>query len=155
MSDVQKATLNDSVHNVLAHSYASYFVSFLLGLFFHFLFPLQIYNHPSVEIAGFVMLFAATGLIVWAQSTSRHLDTENISKESFCKGPYCYSRMPTHWGLLLLMLGFGITINSLFVALFTIIFFVLTKLVFINKQESILTEKYGNSYLEYKKSVKL
>lgn len=155
MADNQKQTFNDNVHNVLAHSYASYFVSFLLGLFFHFLFPLKILNHPAIQSVGFGLIALSTLLILWAQKTSRNLDHGEISKESFCRGPYCYTRMPTHWGLLILMLGFALTINSFFVALFTLIFFILTKIVFINKQESILIEKYGHPYVEYKKSVKL
>jgi protein-S-isoprenylcysteine O-methyltransferase Ste14 len=155
MSGDQKTSFNDNVHHVLAHSYASYFISFLLGLFFHFLFPLKIYDHSIIEKIGLAVLVIATALIVWAQTTSRHLDHQNISKESFCRGPYCYTRMPTHWGLLFLMLGFALMINSFFVALFTLVFFVFTKVIFINKQEALLIQKYGDSYLEYKKSVKL
>jgi protein-S-isoprenylcysteine O-methyltransferase Ste14 len=155
MLEEQKKAFNDNVHTVLAHSYASYFVSFLLGLFFHFLFPFKISDHSVTSTIGLIFLILATLLIVWAQGTSRYLDHEHISKESFCKGPYCYTRMPTHWGLLMLMLGFSLTINSFFVALFTLVFFFLTKVVFINRQESLLVRKYGSPYLEYKKSVKL
>ena len=79
----------------------------------------------------------------------------NVTKENFCKGPYCYARHPTHWGLFFLILGFGIILNALFVILCTLISFIVTKFVFIEKQEKILAEKYGAPYLEYKKSVKL
>ncbi len=151
----EKKFPSESVHAVLAHSYMSYFVSFLLGLFFHLLYPVKIYDHPITAIVGFVFLALATVLILWAQRSSRKLHEGQISKDSFCRGPYCYTRIPTQWGLLFLMLGFGLMINSLFVVLCTIIFFFVSKTVFIKKEEDILIERYGKHYLEYKKSVRL
>ncbi|KKP71662.1 MAG: hypothetical protein UR70_C0021G0015 [Candidatus Nomurabacteria bacterium GW2011_GWB1_35_20] len=53
------------------------------------------------------------------------------------------------------MLGFGIITNALFIIIFSVISFIITKFVFIRKEEKILAEKYGIPYLEYKKSVKL
>lgn len=149
-----KTTLGDSVHSVLAHSYLSYFVAFLVGLFLHFFYPIQIYNNVLVGYIGFVFLSLATLLIFWAQTTSRDLKIENLSKESFLHGPYCYTRMPTHLGLFLLLLGFGLVMNSLFVVLATLVYFIVGKFSFIKKQESLLLKKYGEHYLEYKKLVK-
>jgi protein-S-isoprenylcysteine O-methyltransferase Ste14 len=105
--------------------------------------------------AGTLILILATILVFWAQKTSRSLDTKNMSKETFCKGPYCYTRSPTHWGLFFLMLGFGIIANAVFVVLFTLIAFLLVRFIFLEKEERILTEKYGAPYLEYKESVRL
>lgn len=103
---------------------------------------------------GFVFLGLSTLLIFWAQSTSRKLDEKDLTKESFCKGPYCYTRTPTHWGLFLLVLSFGVILNAFFVVLFTIVSFILTRFVFIKEQEKLLESKYGTPYLEYKKTVK-
>ena len=103
---------------------------------------------------GFIFLIFGTFLVFWAQKTSRHLNIENITKETFCHGPYRYTRSPTHWGLFLLMLGFGMIANAFFIVLFSIISFLITKLVFLKKEEKVLAAKYGTPYLEYKKSVK-
>jgi len=103
---------------------------------------------------GFVFLALGTFLILWAQTTSRHLKKENITPETFCHGPYCYTRAPTHLGLFLLMLGFGFISNAFFVILLTLFAFFIGKLVFLDKEEKILAEKYGAPYLEYKKMVK-
>lgn len=59
-----------------------------------------------------------------------------------------------HWGLFILMLGFGILINAIFVILFSIVSFVVAKFIFLKKEENILAGKYGAPYMEYKKSVK-
>ncbi len=154
MLNVKKISLQDSVHSVLAHSHIAYFISFLLGLFLHFLFPVKIYQHSFFLFLGLFLLFFASFLIFWAQKTARKLNKVNINKETFCKGPYCYTRMPTHFGLFFLMVGFGFIINSFFVILFTLISFIVNKIFFINRQEIILLKKYGNPYLEYKKSVR-
>ena len=145
----------NKVHKILAHSYMFYFISFLLGLFLDFIFPFKIFKSPGVVSLGAVLLALGTLLVVWAQKSSRSLSKENITKETFYRGPYRYTRSPTHFGLFLLMFGFGIVANALFIVLFSIISFVVTKFLFIKKEEKILAEKYGAPYLEYKASVKL
>jgi protein-S-isoprenylcysteine O-methyltransferase Ste14 len=80
--------------------------------------------------------------------------SELVTKETFCRGPYCYTRSPTHFGLFLLIIGFGFVLNAFFVVLFTFFCFLITKITFVKKQEKLLEEKYGTAYTEYKKSVK-
>ena len=99
------------------------------------------------------MIFA-TFLIFWAQKTARNLDKDNLTKESFRKGPYAFTRGPTHLGIFLLIISFGFMANTIFVIFFTIVAFFVTKLVFLKEQEMLLEEKYGEPYREYKKIVK-
>ncbi len=156
MENSDKINLNKkSVHKVLAHSYTMYFILFLVGVILDMIFRLQIFASSLMLPVGFGVLIFATFLILWAQMTSRNLKTENVSKETFCKGPYCYTRSPTHWGLFFLMLGFGIIANAVFVILTTLFSFFISRFVFLEKEERILADKYGTPYLEYKKSVKL
>lgn len=143
-----------SVHKVLAHSYSVFFIFFLIGVFFDMVFNLRVFDSFFLLPVGLFFLVFGTVLILWAQYTSRNLDTKNVTKETFCKGPYCYTRTPTNFGLFFLMLGFGMIINAFFVILFTLISFIITKFFFLDKQEKILEEKYGAPYSEYKKSVK-
>ena len=151
---MQENSYKNNVHYILARSYTFYFIAFLAGLFFDYIFPVKVFKSASAIPIGFALLVLASLLIFWAQKTSSTLEKNNITKETFCRGPYCYTRSPTHWGLLLLMLGFGIITNSLFIIIFTAISFVVTRFVFIKKMESHLLEKYGAPYLEYKKMVK-
>src|ERR1035437_6593070 len=53
-------------------------------------------------------------------------------------------------GAIILLLGFGIIVNAPFVILSAIISFIVTKFVFLSKEEKILADKYGTPYLEYK-----
>jgi len=142
------------IHRVLAHSYFLYFFIFLFGVTLDLLHPIRIFNTAIMAPTGFLILVLASIIIFWAQRTSRKLDPHTITKESFCKGPYCYTRMPTHVGLFLLMLGFGVIANAFFIIILTVFSFIVTKMTFVKEQEKALEKKYGTPYLEYKKIVK-
>jgi len=142
------------VHHILAHSYAMQLFLFLIGVVLDLIFNLKIFNNPSFTPLGIFFLIFGTFLIIWAQKTSRNFDKNNLNKESFMHGPYRYTRSPTHYGLFLLMFGFGIMTNDLFIIIFSIISILVTKSFFLKKEEKILVQKYGTPYLEYKKIVK-
>ncbi|HAS80972.1 MAG: hypothetical protein UR25_C0003G0137 [Candidatus Nomurabacteria bacterium GW2011_GWE1_32_28] len=142
------------VHRILVHSYLFFFVSFLVGLLLDFIFPLIVFENLAILSTGFVFLVFGTFLIIWSQKSSHKLKVDNSKKEMFFCGPYRYTRTPTHFGLFFLMFGFGILANALFLIIISVISFVVTKLVFIKKEEEVLTLKYGDSYIEYKKAVK-
>ena len=154
MENDKKQLLKHSVHKVLAHSYSTYFILFLVGVALDLIFKIRIFMNPIIVMIGVALLIFGSILIFWAQYTSRNLKKENISKETFCHGPYCYTRGPTNFGLFFLIFGFGIIINAFFVVLFSCVSFFIGKFVFLDEQEKILAEKYGDPYLEYKKSVK-
>jgi protein-S-isoprenylcysteine O-methyltransferase Ste14 len=145
-----------TIHHILAHSYSFYFLFFLIGVLLDLLFPVKILDSYLMTFTGILLLVFASVLILWAQRTSRDLGKINeIKKESFCRGPYCYTRSPTHWGLFLLMLGFGITANAFFIVITSIISLIFTKFSFLKEEEDILALKYGAPYIEYKKKVRL
>ncbi len=151
----KKSPHSNIVHRILVHSYTIYFVLLLIGVYLDFTFPLEIFSNSIAVPAGVGLLVLATFLILWAQKSSLDMKAEHVTKETFCKGPYCYTRHPTHWGLFFLMLGFGIIANAVFVILFTFIAFLVTRSVFLPQQETALEHKYGAPYLEYKQSVEL
>ncbi len=143
------------VHHFLAYSYFIYLFVLILGVLLDMLFPIKIFHDSIMILVGFILLILSSLLIVWAQKSSVDLLTkENVDKEHFCKGPYCYTRTPTHYGLFLAVLGFGFIINSFFVILLTVFSFLFTKITFVKKQEKELEKKFGEAYREYKKIVK-
>ena len=145
----------DKVHWVLTYSYIVYFVFFLIGTLLDLVFNFKIFNFIPQVYFGSFLIFLASLLILWAQRTSRNLKKDTLSKETFMKGPYRYTRCPTHWGLFFLMVGFGITIGAIFIIITTFISLFLTKFIYLKKEEGILEKKYGIPYLEYKKAVRL
>jgi len=148
-----------TVHHVLAYSYATYFFAILAGLFLHFFYPIQILNNTAIPIFGFILLILGTYLIYWAQSTSRRTKKERevpekISHAVFKQGPYTFSSSPTHLGLTLLSFGFALVVNSFMLVATTLAAYIITKLVFVKKEEEMLAEKYGEHYKTYKKSLR-
>lgn len=150
-----KNSHKNKIHGVLAHSYSVYFVLFLISIYLDLVFDFEIFTNSIMVPAGLFFLVLASIIILWAQKTGRNLKkVEEVKTEHFCRGPYCYTRIPTQWGLFFLMLGFGIITNSFFIILFTVISFFISKFVFMGEHDRILTEKYGTAYIEYKKLVK-
>ena len=145
----------DKVHEILAQSYFFYFVFLLIGVGLDYVFPMQIFQNSIADSVGMILMIIATLLILWAQKTSRSLNKENLNKRTFMSGPYKYTRSPTHWGLSMLIFSFGITINAFFIVVTTVLSFFLTKMIFLKREEKILTRKYGEPYKEYKKTVRL
>ena len=144
-----------TVHHVLAHSYVLYFLLFLIGVWLDLTFKFKIFSDNIMLPVGLFFLVVSTALIFWAQKTGRDLRKfKEVKTEHFCRGPYCYSRIPTQWGLFFLILGFGIITSSFFIILFTIISFLISKSVFMGRHDRLLIEKYGDAYREYKKLVR-
>jgi len=142
------------VHRILAYSYAVYLLALVLGLIFSATWPYKIFVSSILMSISSVILLLSSMLILWAQKSSKKFKKEDLTAESFKKGPYRFTRNPTNLGLFLSIICFGIIVNSVFVIIFAIIAFALSRFIFIKKEEELLKNKYGDSYLEYKKSVR-
>jgi protein-S-isoprenylcysteine O-methyltransferase Ste14 len=147
--------MTSKVHRVLAHSYSFYLAAVFFGVILDMSFRIKVFNNNSFSVFGFVLIILASLLILWAQRTSRNLDTQNLTWEAFYKGPYRLSRSPTHWGLFFLLLGSGIVANAAFVIVLSIVSLFITKIYFLRKEEEILAQKYGEPYIQYKKKVRV
>ena len=144
------------VHFILSHSYIIFMFAIIFGAFFHTFFSIKLFSTAVSGSIGFVMLLVGPALIYWAQHTSScssHDAKHDLTERDFERGPYKYSRNPTHIGLTIMTLGLGFVLNSFFTVIFIIIASVITKLVFLKKEEAILEKKYGQVYCEYKRKV--
>jgi len=152
----KKYIFKNSVHVLLAHSYIFYFVGFLVGILLDSIFSFDAFGQFFImKVIGCVLIILSTLLIFWAQKTSRNFKNGVITKKTFSKGPYHFVQNPTDWGIFLLIIGFGIIANAIFVILCTLFSFFASRLFFLKKQDSILAKKYGAPFTEYKESVEL
>jgi protein-S-isoprenylcysteine O-methyltransferase Ste14 len=143
-------------HKALAYSYVLFFLFFLAGVFLNTIFPSEIFKSFALASdIGFTIVVLASLLIFWAQKSNAKLDKEHLSKETFCKGPYRYIKHPTQFGLFMLIFGFSIMINALYLTIFAALYAIIAKITFFKEQDLILEAKYGEPYKEYEKSVKL
>jgi protein-S-isoprenylcysteine O-methyltransferase Ste14 len=144
------------VHFILSHSYLVFLFSVILGAIFDIFVLSNFFRHIPYQEIGFILIIFGSIVVYWAQRTSGNYK-EHIAKQKgesfFYRGPYKFSRHPTHFGLFIMTLGLAFLINSLFSVIFTILAYLLTKKFFIKKQEKILEKKYGEVYKDYKKKV--
>jgi len=151
-------TQNDyGVHFLLTHSYLVFLFSVILGVVFDIFIPFNLFLNPWSQSIGVGLIFLGSIIVYWAQKTSGNYDEnspKHKNKSFFYRGPYKFTRNPTHFGLMIMTLGLALLINSLFSVIFTILAHILTKIFFVKKQEKILEKKYGELYLDYKKKVK-
>lgn len=146
-----------TVHEVLARSYLWFLMLCSAGLFFDLFFPLRI-SLPYAETAGIGLLVAAPILMLWAQSASHRFAKEReqgsaITEAMFKYGPYTFLRNPTHVGLTLLIWGYALITSSELLFITTLAATLISNWYF-RKHETILEEKYGEPYRQYRASVK-
>ncbi len=73
-------------------------------------------------------------------------------KEFVAQGPYKYVRNPMYIGGLTVLIGFGLYLHSISILLLSLLVFVLVHLFVLFAEEPGLEQRFGKSYLEYKKS---
>lgn len=158
VSKKEEGLMDGMVHVILSHSYIVFLTAIVLGFIFHIILKYSIFSNPIYQYIGSVMIIAGSFLIYWAQSTSsctsKELKQGIKTERDFERGPYKYSRSPTHNGITLMTLGLSLVLNSLFTFLFLVIASFITRMTFLKKEEAFLEKKYGQIYCEYKKKVR-
>lgn len=159
MESVSKTTenlrKNTLVHYILSHSYMLFFVAVIGGMIFDYFIPTNLISKEYGDF-GFLLMLIGSIIIYWAQTTSnttgKQLEETGIRR--FDVGPYKFSRNPTHIGLGIMTLGFGIIMQSIFILALLVVVYTISKLVFLPAEERILCEKYGDAYCNYQKRVR-
>jgi len=154
MNPIEKQVNKPRVHRILAHSYMVYLFALVLGLICSAMWPIKIFEDNILLGVSFVVLVFSSVLVLWAQNSTKNFYTENLTKQSFTNGPYRLTRNPTNLGIFFSSVSFGIIISSPFVLIFTLVAFLLSRLIFLKQEERILEKKYGKPYLDYKEMVK-
>jgi protein-S-isoprenylcysteine O-methyltransferase Ste14 len=113
---------------------------------------------PVSLLAGYVAIVFASATITWALVTFRLADTgiypNQPATSIVARGPYRFSRNPMYVGLTALNLGVALVANSLWmVAAIPVVLWLLTVLV-IRREEAYLSSAFGETYAEYRRSVR-
>lgn len=147
------------IHVILGHSYLLYFVLLCIGVFFDTVYPVKFLNSKLVGQIGLGLVFVGSVLMVWAQQSSKKSLHERHQEvrgpQAFFHGPYRLLKSPTQVGLMLMFIGLGLVLNSVFITVAAIISYILSKTFFIKKQQEVLLDRYGESYKVYRDKVKL
>ena len=158
-SESNKITILDpkkeSIHDILAQSYSIFFFGLILGMLADLILPIRIIPKYIIVPVGFLLLVLAPFLIFWAQYSSRQFrhKKKNLKLNDFKIGPYSFTRSPTHAGITMLLIGFGFLTNSIYIIVFSIVACIISRHIFLKKEEQNLEKKYGEEYQNYKTQV--
>jgi protein-S-isoprenylcysteine O-methyltransferase Ste14 len=144
------------VHFVLSHSYTVFLLAIILGVFLDIVTGVTLQQQAYFQYIGLAMLLVGPMLIYWAQYTSScskdKMEQERTERD-FEAGPYKYTRNPTHLGIAIMTLGLACVLNSFFSVIFILTASLVSKLIFLPKEEALLEQRYGEIYREYKRKV--
>jgi len=151
----QKPIHKVTVNHILTHSYSVFLFGLALAILLDSFFPIRTIPKYLLAPAGVALMILGPLLILWAQRTSGklRLKKETLTKEDFKKGPYAFTRGPTHLGLTLLVMGFGVVSNSLLIIAIGILSYFVSKRIFLKEEEELLAKNYGEEYLRYQQEV--
>jgi protein-S-isoprenylcysteine O-methyltransferase Ste14 len=115
--------------------------------------------HGSLRwVPGVLLSVAGIALCVGGFMTQKRAGTDpfpyNPSTRIVAHGPYRFSRNPMYFGFALLTLGLAILVNSAWMLLAVPIGLVLIDRLVITREERYLERKFGEEYLNYKRSVR-
>ncbi|MFA5007990.1 MAG: isoprenylcysteine carboxylmethyltransferase family protein [Candidatus Omnitrophota bacterium] len=120
-----------------------FFITYPFGLFVLF------FCSPTNESFNFGIWFVILGLLVRLWANGYAIKTHKLTTS----GPYSVVRNPLYLGTMLITIGFMILLNTSYAGLIFVIIMAAVYYRTIRFEERALTEKYGQSYLDYKSKV--
>ena len=151
-------TKADVISHLTIYPPIIYLGGLVIGLLLDAFITVQIMPEAVFLPLGVLFLFLSPVLILWARYSSYYFLRSgkicDATTKQFKGGPYKFSRNPIYLALALLVIGFGFLVNSIFIIIAAIISFLIVHFAILRREEMILEKKYGEDYLEYKKSVR-
>jgi protein-S-isoprenylcysteine O-methyltransferase Ste14 len=111
------------------------------------------------EFPGVILMFAGGVLailcigvfVVYGKGTAAPFDPP---REFVAVGPYRYVRNPMYIGGWIVLIGFGLYQHSISILIFSLAWILLAHIFVIFAEERWLEERFGDGYIQYKKSVR-
>jgi protein-S-isoprenylcysteine O-methyltransferase Ste14 len=142
-----------NIQQLLGHAYSMYLFGFIVAMVFDLIFRFS-FNNKVIPVIGFIITVFATMLMYWAQNVNKApKDAVPMGRRDFFRGPYKYTRHPTHLSLALLLLGAGFIMNSVIITICAVVLYVIARFTYVAREEKKLEQKYGDLYINYKKRV--
>jgi protein-S-isoprenylcysteine O-methyltransferase Ste14 len=125
----------------------------------HWVWPLPFVPPEIPHLAsGLIVIFLALLLIGWAIQTFRKANTNVLTSRATLAivgtGPFAYSRNPIYVAIIVSFIGFALAVDSLWFLIAMVVMFFVLEFGVIAREESYLTKKFGQKYLEYKHKVR-
>lgn len=108
-----------------------------------------VYKYGIMINPGFGVIIAGLLVRFWAAGYIKKI------RELTTSGPYAFVRNPLYVGNFLIGLGFCLFVNNIYLSGIYILLFTFFYLGTMKKEEILLTQLFGDAYIEYKKAVPL
>ena len=149
----------NSVSHISSYSISVFAVGLFIGVLLDIIFPMKIISEPLNQAIGLVLIVVGT-LVIY--SAEKHGETYSVLRKSanvcqiddLTRGPYKYTRNPKYLALSLLLIGLGVILNTPFIIITAIISGLIVHFYFLKKEETILENRHGDVYREYKNKVR-
>jgi protein-S-isoprenylcysteine O-methyltransferase Ste14 len=144
--------------NVLGSPPVVLFSSIAVGVLLHLLIPGEALPGFAAWVLGAPLVLAALALFALSAREFGRRGTPVRGTEPVTTvvttGPYRLSRNPIYLAFVLLQLGIGVSLNSLWLHLTLLSFIAYLSIGVIAREEEYLERKFGDEYLRYKASVR-
>lgn len=137
-----------------------FFVCLGCGLLMEYFFPIHLISLspiPRVLVGGTFMLisgyFALSAFFVLIKNKTP-FDTSKSTIKIVTDGAYRFSRNPLYLSLLLLLFGIAVLMSSLWLFFTIPILYILFLFKAVKPEESYLSQKFGEEYLNYSAKVR-
>lgn len=131
----------------------------IAGIALDWLYPLPFMPAavPASWLGGIVFL-AGLALLIWAAVTFRRAGTEVPTNQPTTSivttGPYHYTRNPIYIGMFLGLIGLAVGLDSLWLLILLVPFYLVIRYGVVAREESYLELKFGDVYRAYKARVR-
>ncbi len=144
--------------NVIAMPPLIYLAFLAVGLLLDYLFPVPVLPNSIQYAVGFGIMIAPALIMPFVllrfKKANTNFDPGKPTTRIITTGPYRYSRNPSYVSLTMLYLGIAIAADSVWVLAGLIPTLVVMHYGVILREEQYLAEKFGEAYLQYKRSVR-
>ena len=157
MEENQQTELRDHA-GVAFHPPLLLGLALMLGFLLRWIVPLSFLPNGFPAAIGPVVVAVAFGFFLWAVFTlvsgGASIPPSKPTDAIVIRGPFRFSRNPIYLTMVLLQVGVGIWINSLWFIVLAVVCAVLLWWGVISREERYLERKFGNEYLLYKNKVR-
>ena len=141
---------------ILPPTYFLLFLVMTIGL--HFILPIKKFINSPFNYLGILLIGAGIWLNLHADKLFKNKQTTvKPFEESSClieEGPFVFSRNLMYLGIAAILSGISACLGSVTPFIGPVLFFIIINFKFINEEEKVLEQTFGQDFLEYKKRVR-
>jgi len=135
-----------------------FFLSLLAGLGLQRIVPLSLLPPPVDSLIGWGVVGAGMALLGWSERQFAHQKTSHdhraVASALITAGPFQFSRNPVYLGLLTLLVGLGISMNTIWILIFAPLAMLVMQFHVVPREETCLEKLFPDAYPGYRQSVR-